>query len=332
MAEQVGLIGLGVYVPPQIVTAEMLAAETGIAAAVLREKFGVRQVHRAGDDCHISDMSVGAAQAALADAGIGPDEVDLLVYCGSEYKDHIVWSAATHITDRLGCSQAEAFEVYALCAGMPVALRTVKDMMVAEPTIRTALVVAASKESALVDRSRSHTRFMFNFGDGASAGVLQRGGDRNLVLGSSSIVDGSLSKATVMAAGGSRQPASEESVREGRHYLDVPDLEGMRTRLDEVSGDNFLRVVRTALERSGYDRADFLAAVHMKRSMQEWLMDTLGVDRSFYLEDYGHMQAADQLTALVEARERDLLRAGDAVVLVAAGVGYTWSATVVRWG
>jgi 3-oxoacyl-[acyl-carrier-protein] synthase III len=332
MTESVGVAGLGLYAPPDIVTAAMLSDETGIPADVLQQKFGVRQVHRAGDDCHVSDMSTAAAAAALGDAGVAADDIDLLVYCGSEYKDHIVWSAATHIGERLGCTRAEAFEIYALCAGTPIALRTVKDMMVSEPSIRTALLVAASKESALVDRSRVETRFMFNFGDGASAAVLRSGVDRNLVLGSASIVDSSMSKDTVMPAGGSELPASEETVRKRLHYLDVPDLEHMRSRLDSVSGENFMRVVRTALERSGCDRADFLAAVHMKRSMQDWLVDALGVERSFYLEDYGHMQAADQFAALVEARAKGLLKPGDVVVLVAAGVGYTWAATVIRWG
>jgi 3-oxoacyl-[acyl-carrier-protein] synthase-3 len=328
----VGIMGLGLYAPPDVVTAEQLSEETGIPADVLFEKFGVRQVHRAGADCHVSDMSIAAVHAAIEDAGVDPDEVDLLVYCGSEWKDHIVWSAATYIAHQVGCHRAEAFEIYALCAGTPIALRTVKDMMTAEPSIRTAVIVAASKESALVDRSRENTRFMFNFGDGASAAVIRRDLSRNIVLGSASMVDGSLSKDTVMPAGGSRHMPSFETVQNGMHYLDVPDLDRMRNRLDEVSSQNFLHVIKSALERSRYERADFVAAVHMKRSMQRWLLDALGAERSFYLEDYGHMQAADQFAILVEARQRDLLREGDVVVLAAAGVGYTWSASVVRWG
>lgn len=329
---QIGIAGLGVYTPPEIVTAEQLAEETGIPAEVLYEKFGVRQVHRAGPDCHVSDMSVAAAQAAMEDAGLEPEAVDLVVYCGSEYKDHIVWSAATNIAHRLGCTNAEAYEVYALCAGTPIALRIVRDMMLSEPGLKTALLIAASRESALVNRNNARTRFMFNFGDGASAAVLRAGLGRNLVLGSASLVDGSLSMDTVMPAGGSRLPASEGTVEEGLHHLDVQDLEHMRTRLDEVSGANFLRVIHTALERSGEDHVDFLAAVHMKRSMQEWLLKAFRCPRTFYLEEYGHMQAADQFVILEEARARGLLRAGDVVVLAAAGVGYTWSSTVVRWG
>lgn len=328
----IGIAGLGVFVPPEVVTAEGLESETGIPAEVLREKFGIRQVHRAGPDCHVSEMAERAGHAALQDAGVTPRDVDLVVYCGSEYKDYIVWSAATRIAHTLGCERAQAFEVYALCAGAPITLRIVRDMMLAEPEIQIALVVAASKESALIDRTNARTRFMFNFGDGAAAAVIQRDLGRNLLLGSASMVDGSLNQDAVMPAGGSRRPTSAETVASRDHYFDVPDLDRMRDRLDAVSLRNFTRVVHDALRRSGRDKVDFLAAVHMKRSMHEWLRQEIGAERSYYLEEYGHMQAADQFVALGEARRSGLLRDGDTVVLAAAGVGYTWAASVVSWG
>jgi 3-oxoacyl-[acyl-carrier-protein] synthase-3 len=326
----VGITGLGAYAPPKVITAEDLALETGIPADVLREKFGVDQVHRADENCHVSDMAAAAGTAALEDADIQPANVDLVVYCGSEYKDYIVWSAATHIAGLLGCTNAEAFEIYALCAGTPIALRTVKDMMIAEPAFQTALVVAASKESALVNRANSRTRFMSNFGDGAGAAVIRREAGRNLLLGSASLVDSALSTATFMPAGGSRQRGYDDAGT--NHYLDVPDLDAMRERLDEVSGANFRRVAAQALQRSGLEHADVLIPVHVKQSMHERLQSDLEVDRAIYLRGYGHMQAADQLVGLLEARSENILRQGDVVLLLAAGVGYTWSASVVRWG
>jgi 3-oxoacyl-[acyl-carrier-protein] synthase-3 len=275
-------------------------------------------------------MAAEAGRAALADAGIAPEEIDLVVYCGSEYKDYIVWSAASHISGLLGASKAEAFEVYALCAGTPIALRTVKDMMASEPYIQTVLVVAASKESELVDRTNQRTRFMFNFGDGAGAAVIRGGYQSNRILGSASLTDSSLSTTALMQAGGSRG-TTDSALLEDR-YLDVKDLEFMRTRLDEVSGANFDRVARLALERSGKDRVDVLVPVHVKRSMHRQLQSDLGAKRAVYLEGYGHMQAADQFVGLVEARRARMLNDGDVALLLAAGVGYTWSATVVEWG
>jgi 3-oxoacyl-[acyl-carrier-protein] synthase-3 len=322
-------VGLGSYAPPRVVASEELALETGIPAHVLRAKFGVDQVHRADENCHVSDMARAAGLCALADAGVAAQDVDLVVYCGSEYKDHIVWSAATHITGLLGCTRAEAFEVYALCAGTPIALRLVKDMMQSESDIRTALVVAASKESALVNRLNERTRFMANFGDGAGAAVLRREVGRNVILGSASLVDSGLSMATIMPAGGSRQPDDRDN---DQRYLDVPDLDSMRERLDEVSEKNFRQVAQQALERSGLDSVDVLIPVHVKQSMHSRLTSDLAAPRAVYLREYGHMQAADQLVGLRKARDEHLLRDGDTVLLLAAGVGYTWSAAVVRWG
>ena len=326
----IGILGLGAYAPPTVLTPDQLAVETGVPAGVLRDKFGITEVHRAGEDCHVSDMAVGAAGAALEDAAVDPADVDLVVYCGSEYKDYIVWSAATHIAGRLDCNRAEAYEVYALCAGTPITLRLVKDMMASEPAIRTALVVAASKESELVDRSNQRTRFMFNFGDGAGAAVIRSDLGANLILGSASLTDSSLSLAALMPASGSRKSTDPQA--NGDRFLDVPDLDFMRDRLDEVSAVNFDKVSRQALERSGKDRVDVLVPVHVKRSMHEQLQRNVGADRAVYLDDYGHMQAADQLVGLLKARDHEMLRDGDTVLLLAAGVGYTWSATVIQWG
>jgi 3-oxoacyl-[acyl-carrier-protein] synthase-3 len=328
----VGIWGLGIWVPSTVVSAAQLEAETGIPAQILEEKMGIRQVHRAGAACHVSDMAIAAAQAALADAGIGAADVDLLIYCGSEFKDYIVWSAAATIAHALGCERAQVFEIYALCAGTPISLQVVRDMLLAEPELRTALVVAASRESALVNLRNPRARFMFNFGDGASAAVVQRGLRRNRVLGTASLTDGSLSRDVIMPAGGSVRPASAETVAAGLHALDVPGLEHMKERLDAVSLANFRRVVAEALRKSGCQASTFLAPVHMKRSMYERLKEELGVERGFYLEDYGHMQAADQFVILERARAQHLLREGDTVVLAAAGVGYTWSAAIVSWG
>lgn len=328
----IGLVGIGSYAPPQVVSAEELAAESGIPVNILREKFGIRQVHRAGPDCHVSDMAKEAGRRALDDAGVSAEDVDLVIYCGSEYKDYIVWSAVNDIADGLGLRRAQTFEVYALCAGAPITLRLAKSLMLTEPDFETVLVVAASKESALIDRTRESTRFMNNFGDGAGAAVLRRPSSRNQILASASLSDGSFSRSVIMPAGGSRHPATARTAADGQHVFDTANLDDMRARLEEVSGPNFLRVIRDALSRSGCDRVDVLAAVHMKRSMNDWMQAALGAQRAVYLEDYGHMQAADQFVMLDEGRKHDVFRDGDVIVLAAAGVGYTWSATVMKWG
>jgi 3-oxoacyl-[acyl-carrier-protein] synthase-3 len=305
------------------------------------------------DDDHATDMSAKAAREALANADLDAGDVDLVLYHGSEYKDHVVWSAAANVADRIGAENAYATESYTLCAGAPIALRQVAAQIRAGDVER-ALLVAASREEDLVDYENERSSFMFNFGSGASAFVVE-GADsassdesspaseraRALVRESAAVTDGSFSMDVVMPAGGSKHPPSPETVNaeEPMHTLDVPDPDGMKERLGDVSLQNYLTVADDALTASGYDRGDldFVAVTHMKRSFHEYLLSELGVDPttdSYYLDEYGHVQSVDQALAVEEALAADppRLDAGDTVLFLAAGTGYTWAATVMEWG
>lgn len=338
---EVGLLGYGRYLPERLVTGEEIAEQSGVPADVVTEKMGLvekRVCPPDGDHC--TDMAVKAAEDALAEASIEPTALDLVLYHGSEHKDYVVWSAAADIAERLGAADAYATESYTLCAGAPVALRQARAQLVADPGVETALLVTASREEDLIDYENENSSFMFNFGSGATAAVLQADPDETKtqawIRESHALTDGSFSQDVVMPAGGSRNPPSEETVQHGLHSLDVPDPDGMKERLAPVSLPNYLEVADVALDRSGYDRddLDFVAVTHMKRSFHDLLFEELGVDPEedgYYLDQYGHVQSADQLLALDEGHKRRLVEAGDVVLFLAAGTGYTWSATVLEW-
>jgi len=122
----------------------------------------------------------------------------------------------------------------------------------------------------------------------------------------------------------------------GYRFLDVADPAQMKQGLDGVSLANFVAAARGALERSGATLADvgYLCGIHMKPSMHHALVAELGVDpaRAAYLDDTGHMSGVDPLFALDRAARAGELREGELVLLLAAGTGYTWAASVVRWG
>jgi 3-oxoacyl-[acyl-carrier-protein] synthase-3 len=179
---------------------------------------------------------------------------------------------------------------------------------------------------------------MFNFGSGASAVVLEADAPdraRATIRASAAETDGSFSTDVVMPAGGSLEPPSRESVAAGRHALTVTDPEGMKERLADVSAPAFLSVADDALADSGYGRADldFVALTHMKRSFHDHLLDRLGVDEAggYYLDEFGHVQSADQTLALDRGIETGRVDEGDLVLFLAAGTGYTWAATVLEW-
>jgi len=347
----VQLTGLATYVPDERLTGAEIAATSGIPEAVVVEKMGVREKRVCPpDDDHVTDMCVTAGERALVDADLSPAALDLVVFHGSEYKDHVVWSAAANVTERLGASEAYAHD------------HTAAQLRIGD--VDRALLVAASREEDLVDYENEESSFMFNFGSGASAMVLEAEGvdgdsettdvsssppdddgtpgtpapaaDRALatVRASAAETDGSFSEDVVMPAGGSKRPPSEETVREGLHTLDVPDPDGMKQRLADVSAPAFLSVADDALADSGYDREDldFVALTHMKRSFHDYLVGELGVgDGHHYLDEFGHVQSVDQALAVEAGLNEGLVDSGDVVLFLAAGTGYTWSATVLEW-
>jgi len=238
------------YLPETWMTAAEIGARSSIPEAVIIEKFGLRGKHIAAADEHVSDLSVRAAERLLTDSGVDPESVDVLMYFGSMWKDYGVWQAAPWIAHRIGARRAYAVEYDNVSCGTPVALRLARDILRAEDDIRSVLVVAACRESYLLDYANERSRFMFNFGDGAVAGLLVKNGGRNELLGSYGITDGSLSLQVKVPSGGSVSPNG------GYRYLDVADPAAMKDVLDRVSLRNFVAAAEGALVRSGATLAD----------------------------------------------------------------------------
>ena len=328
----IGLAATAAYLPEAWLTAAEIGAASGIPEQVIVEKFGLRGKHIAAADEHVSEMAVEAAARLLGQHDLDPAEIDVVLYYGSMWKDYPVWQAAPWIAHRLGCSGAYALEYANVSCGTPVALRLARNFLLAEPDLRNVLLVAACRESYLLDYGNERSRFRFNFGDGAVAGLLTRDAPHEL-LGAHAITDGSFALQVKVPAGGSVEPASAESVAGRRHFLDVADPAQMKGGLDEVSLPNFVAAASGALERSGASLADvsYVCGIHMKRSMHEAILAALGVERAAYLDDTGHMSGVDPLLALDRAARAGELAEGDLVLLLAAGTGYTWAASVLRW-
>ena len=332
----VGLAATAAYLPERWMTAAEVAEASGIPKDVIVEKFGLRGKHIAAADEHVSDLAVKAAERLIEGQELDPASIDVVLYYGSTWKDYAVWQAAPWISHRLGCNGAYAVEYDNVSMGTPVALRAARALLVAEPEWKTALLVAACRESYLLDYGNERARFMFNFGDGAVAGLLVADADENLLLASHAITDGSFALQVKVPAGGSVEPPSLESVANRHHFLDVADPASMKNGLDDVSLRNFVAAARGAVERSDARLEDvsYVCGIHMKRSMHDGIVEALGVDpaRVSYLDDTGHMSGVDPLLGLDRAVREGEIRDGDLVLLLAAGTGYTWAATALRWG
>lgn len=333
MAEPVGIIDVGTYFPEEWMPASEIAAATGIDEEVIVERFGLDGKHIAGPEDHVSTMSATAGTVALERAGVRPSDVDVVAYFGSMGKDYLVWSASPKIQALVAADNAWALEMSMVSCGAPLALHVAAAMMRGDDSIETLLLTGASRESHLLDYTNHRSRFMFNFGDGAAAAVLGRGPGVHEIVASRIISDGRFADDVAVFGGGSRQPATVETVKSGAHYLDVADPRSMKERLDPVSGPNFMRVVREVCDQADVDPGDvaLVSLLHTKRSFYDWIVEQMGwhPERVVYLRRHGHMSGIDPLVGI--DLHRDSLRAGDLVLCLAAGTGYTWAATLVRW-
>ena len=190
---RVGLAATAAYLPERWMSAAEVAEASSIPEQVILEKFGLRGKHIAAPDEHVSDLSVKAAESLLREGDVDPASIDAVVYFGSMWRDYAVWQAAPWIAHRLGCVNALALEYANVSCGGPMALRLARNYLVGDDGLRTLLLVGASRESYLLDYENERSRFMFNFGDGAVAMLLQRDARANELLASHAITDGSLS-------------------------------------------------------------------------------------------------------------------------------------------
>jgi 3-oxoacyl-[acyl-carrier-protein] synthase-3 len=332
----VGIVSAGVYIPQSFITAAEIAALSGIPEQIVAEKMGIVRKPVPGPADHTNAMGLWAAQDALEGTGIGPEDIDLVLCTTEEWKEYPLWTAGIKMAYDLGARRAWAIDVQMRCATTMATLKMAKALLVSDPAINTVLVAGGYRNCDFLDYTNPRGRTLISLSAGGGAILLQKNYPRNHLLGSAVKVDGSFSLDILIPAGGTVEPLTPEAIAAKRNKLDVPDIEGMKTRLDAVSMPNFLGVIDDALGQSGHTRKDigYLNILHLKRSAHEYILHELGLrkDQSYYLSDYGHIGQQDQALSIKKGLETGRLKEGDLMVMVAAGVGYGWAASVVRWG
>ncbi|MCS6898629.1 MAG: 3-oxoacyl-ACP synthase [Myxococcales bacterium] len=332
----VGIVSAGSYIPSTYITAAEIAAETGIPEEVVKHKFGLEKKPIPGPDDHTNAMALRAAEDALRRGGVSGEEIDLVLCTTEEWKEYPLWTAGIKLAYDLGAKRAWAMDVQLRCATTMAALKMAQALMLSDERLRTVLIAGGYRNGDFVDYKNPRSRFLINLSAGGGALLLRRNHPRHEVLGTSVRVDGSFSYDVIIPVGGTMAPLTAADLEQRRYRFDVPDPEGMKDRLDARSMENFLAVVDEALKESGYRRSDigYLNILHMKRSAHAFVLRELGLrdDQSFYLSEYGHLGQQDQALSILKGLELGRLRDGMLMVMVAAGIGYAWSASVVRWG
>jgi 3-oxoacyl-[acyl-carrier-protein] synthase-3 len=177
---------------------------------------------------------------------------------------------------------------------------------------------------------------MFNLGAGGSAMILEKNANKNLLLGTHLMSDGSLARDAGVRIGGTVEPITKENIEKAYKSLDLMDPEHMKDRLNEISMPNWFNCIDKALEKSKMTRKNlsYLAVLHFKYSMHQFMLKELGLteEQTTYLRNYGHIGQIDQVLSLHLGVESGKIKDGTVITMIAAGIGYAWAANIIKWG
>jgi 3-oxoacyl-[acyl-carrier-protein] synthase-3 len=338
MAVNVGIVGTGIYIPNDFMTAAEIAEATkGVwSEEAVYKKLGIRKKPIPGEGDGTQEMGAKAALACLKNTGVRPEEIDVIICVGEEWKEYPLTTSALYIQGAIGAVNAWGLDVQNRCCTTVSAIKLAKDMLIADESINTIMVAGGYRNGDFVDYSDKNMSMMYNLSAGGGALILKKNYNKNLVLGSHIIGDGTLARAAGVEIGGICNPITSENMAEAYKSLRLMDPVGMKNRLNEVSMPNWYKCIDIAFEKSGVDKSElnYLAILHMKRSAHMDMLKELNLEeeQSIYLEDYGHVGQIDQILSLHLAQEQGKVKDGSVISMIAAGIGYVWAANVIRWG
>jgi 3-oxoacyl-[acyl-carrier-protein] synthase-3 len=326
------IAGLGVAVPPRVLTNADLERSLETSDEWIVERTGIRERHIGEPGESLAALSVDAARRAMAEAGVGPEDVDLIVL-STATPDRLLPSTACDLQALLGTTRAAAFDISAACSGFVYGLATAEGFL-ASGQARTVLVIAAEKLSAVTDWQDRSTAVLF--GDGVGAAVVRpasRPGDpagRGL-LSVYMRSDGRLAELLCRPGGGAVRPLSEEVLRDRSYYIKMAGREVFKSAVLAMAES-----CDEALRRAGVtaDEVDLLVPHQANIRIIEATAKHAGLPMSKVMvnvDRYGNTSSASIPLALEQARSEGRLREGTLVLLVAFGAGFTWGSTVVRW-
>jgi 3-oxoacyl-[acyl-carrier-protein] synthase-3 len=324
----VKVAGLATYVPPKLLTNADLEKLVETSNEWILQRTGIRERHIVEPGQGTSDLAEPAARQAIQEAGISPQDIGFIVV-GTTTPDTIFPSTACTLQAKIGANRAWGFDLGAACSGFTYSM-SVATQMVATGVCDHALVVGGDVMSSIIDYTDRATCVLF--GDGAGAVVLspaQRG--EPSIIDFMNITDGTGGPALCMPAGGSKRPASHETVDQRLHYVkqDGGAVFKFAVRMtEEIS----VRI----LERNGLTGADvdLFVSHQANRRIIEAAASRLGLDEDkviINLERYGNTTAATIPLALDDARRQGRLKKGNLVLLASVGAGFTVGSVLLRW-
>jgi 3-oxoacyl-[acyl-carrier-protein] synthase-3 len=321
------ITGVGAYVPTRVLTNADLEKVVDTTEEWIVTRTGIRERRIAADTESTADLAAEAARRAMAAAGVVASEIDLIIVA-TITPDMLFPSTACLVQAKIGAHRAAAFDLEAACSGYVYGLEIAQQFIMSR-TYDTVLVIGAEKLSTIIDWKDRNTCVLF--GDGAGAAVLQNRPQSHGLLTAVMGADGHKAGLLSMPGGGSRCPATPQSLAARLHFL---KMDGRETYKNAVTA--MQTAATEALRRCELDVSQLKCIIphQANRRIIDAVADRLGAtpDQMFVnVDKYGNTSAASVGIALEEAVRLGRVQRGDLILLVVFGAGLTWGAAVIEW-
>jgi 3-oxoacyl-[acyl-carrier-protein] synthase-3 len=321
------IIGVGSYAPKRILTNRDLERMVETSDEWIQQRSGIRERHVAEEGEASSDLALRAAQQALDMANLGPEDLDFIVV-GTTTPDMFFPCTANVLQHRLGCRRIGSVDVLAACAGSIYSL-TIGARFIETGKYRRVLCVGAETLSKITDFTDRGTCVLL--ADAAGAAVIEAAEDGSGLIDADLYSDGQYGELLYMPAGGSRMPATHESIDARGHYAKMKGSEVFK-----VAVRMFVESTTSLLERHGVTVGDVALFIPHQANLRiiEAAVKRVGMpmEKVFVNVDrYGNTGAASVYVALAEAVGAGRLKRGDLVLIAAFGGGFAWGAALLRW-
>jgi 3-oxoacyl-[acyl-carrier-protein] synthase-3 len=322
-----GIIGTGSYMPETVLTNSYFEERLDTNYEWIVSRTGIKERRKAEESVATSDIATYAALKAIEDANLNPEDLDMIIVA-TVTPDMSFPSTACIVQKNIGAINASAFDISAACSGFIYGL-SIAEKFIKTGSAKYILVIGAETLSKITDYSDRNTCVLF--GDGAGAAVVSSVEENNGILASYTGSDGRGGDLLKLPAGGSRMPASMETLANRLHYTKMDGSEVFKFAI-KIMGE----AAEKALEMCGLDKKDIDYLIPHQANIRiiESATKRLKIpkDKVFVnIDKYGNMSAASIAVALDEANKANKLSKGDVVVLVGFGGGLTWGSIVLRW-